>query len=105
MFKSAKLIVTTLLLISFAFICMYTNPTQDDYITWTKKTYFTHSTSSYFNLTEVFSQIVGPSLIKECTTSQNYVFFTLYKTQFASDEIQVIGLLNNFFPISTDSRS
>lgn len=101
--KSLSPLILTLLLIATAFICMKTNPTYEQYTTWVKEDYIP-STTEENKITEVFAQIVGPTLISQSTITKNYVFFTLYEVHLEQDNtLKVLGVLNNFFVLEDGS--
>ena len=95
--KSFTPLILILLVIAFAFICLETNPTSDEYSTWVSKEYIPNMTNSS-GITEVFAQLVGPKIITESTISKNYLFFSLYEIHFGQgDTVKVLGLLDHFF--------
>lgn len=95
--KSSALLILTLLMIAFAFICTETNPTEAQYTTWLKEEYLPSTTASNTALTEVFAQLIGPSLVKESTTTENYIFFSIYEIHIDKTPVRVLGLLDHFF--------
>lgn len=82
-----------------SFICISTNPTRAEYTNWVKEEYLPSITMNSMRLTEVFAHFVGPSLIKEYTSSKNYVLFTIYDTKFNEENLKVLGILNHFIPL------
>lgn len=82
-----------------SFICISTNPTRAEYTNWVKEEYLPSVTMNSMGLTEVFARFVGPSLIKEYTSSKNYVLFTIYDTKFNDENLKVLGILNHFIPL------
>lgn len=98
--KSTKFIIITTLLVLCAFICISTNPTNVQYTNWVKEEYLTSTTSDSIGLAEVFVHLAGSSLIKESTSSKNYVLFTIYDTKFYNTHFKVVGILNHFIPLS-----
>lgn len=95
--KSFTPLILTLLIIAIAFICMETNPTEAEYTTWLKEEYIPSTSSSNTTITEVFAKLVGPTLVKEFTISENYIFFSLYEIHLDETPIKVLGLLDHFF--------
>ncbi|MBE6022049.1 MAG: DUF4359 domain-containing protein [Cellulosilyticum sp.] len=95
--KSFTSLILTLLIIAFAFICLETNPTREDYTIWLKKEYIPSITHTS-GITEVFAQVIGPTFINESTTTKNYLFFSLYDIHLEQDEsTKVLGILDHFF--------
>nr|WP_302597036.1 hypothetical protein [uncultured Cellulosilyticum sp.] len=106
--RSLKPLIATLLLISAAFFCLFTNPTEEEYLKWAQTQYQSQQTTSKKGLAEVFLQVAGPSLIKKSTSSTNYLIFTLFETKFDGSCMQTIGILDHFIPlpvVSTGSSS
>lgn len=99
MIRSLKPLIATLLLIAAAFFCLLTNPTKDAYISWAHTYYQTKQTMPKKGLTEVFLQVVGPTLIENATTSTNYILFTLFETKYNNECLQTIGILDHFIPL------
>ncbi len=93
---SLKPLIATLLLISAAFFCLLTNPTEEDYLCWAQTQYQTQITNSDKGLAEVFLQVMGPTLIEKSTTSTNYIIFTFFETKFNGTCMQTIGILDHF---------
>lgn len=96
---SLKPLIATLLLISAAFFCLFTNPTEEEYLKWAQTQYQAQQTTSEKGLAEVFLQFVRPSLLKKSTSSTNYLVFTLFETKFDGSCIQTIGILDHFIPL------
>lgn len=103
--RSIKPLILTLLLIASAFFCLFTNPTEEDYLNWVQTQYTSQQAASQKGLAEVFLQVVGPTLIKKSTTSTNYLIFTLYETKFEGNCMQTIGILDHFFPLPVTSAT
>lgn len=101
MSKSIKWLIVTALFISFAFICVFTNPTKDEYISWAKETSSASFNSKDATLSEMLSHFLNTSLIGQATKSKNYVFFTIFETDLDNKELKVVGALDNFFPVSS----
>ena len=98
--KSFAPLIITLLIIAFAFICLETNPTFEEYSTWISQEYIPNMTSSS-GITEVFAQLVGPKIITKSTISKNYLFFSLYEIHFEQGEtVKILGLLDHFFVLN-----
>ncbi|MBP3887453.1 MAG: DUF4359 domain-containing protein [Cellulosilyticum sp.] len=95
--KSLTPLILTLLIIALAFICMETNPTDTAYTTWLKEEYIPNTSTSNEIITEVFAQLLGPSLVKESTTRNNYIFFSIYEIHLNDAPVKVLGLLDHFF--------
>ena len=98
--KSTKFIILMTLFISCTFICISTNPSKAQYANWVKEEYLTSTIMDSMGLAEVFAPFVSPGLIKEYTSSKNYVLFTIYDTKINDKNFKVIGILNHFIPIS-----
>lgn len=105
MSKSIKMLILTAFIIAFAFICMFTNPTEEAYISWAKETYSASFNSEEASLPEIFTHIINANFMSQATTSKNFVFFTIFETTLDHEEFKVIGLLNNFFPISSSAAT
>ena len=100
MSKSTKFIILITLFISSAFICISTNPSKTQYTNWVKEEYLTSTSMNSMGLAEVFAHFISPNLIKEYTSSKNYVLFTIYDTKFNDKSFKILGILNHFIPIS-----
>lgn len=94
--KHVRPLILTILLIALAFIAMETNPTTEQYTTWLKNDYIPSVTGNEA-ITEVFAQIVGPTVLKESTITKDYVFFSIYEIHLGQDTTKLIGAFNNFF--------
>lgn len=79
-------------------IAAMTNPTKEKFITWEKDQLKSQSNNG---LVSWGIDVLGGSILNSATTGQNYVFFTIYDTKIANtSEVKVLGLFNNFIPIS-----
>lgn len=101
MSKSIKVLILTAFIISFAFICLFTNPTQDEYVSWAKETYSASFNQEEVTLTEIFSHLINANLISQSTSTKNFVFFTVFETRLDHKDLKVLGILNNFIPLSS----
>lgn len=99
MIRSLKPLIATLLLIAGAFFCLFTNPTEETYVHWAHTYYQKQQPTLKKGVTEVFLQVVGPTLIENATTSTNYLLFTLFETKYHNECLQTIGILNHFIPL------
>lgn len=46
----------------------------------------------------------GPKMINNSTITRNYIFFSTFTTSFEGGSWTVLGIFNNFIPISTSEK-
>lgn len=93
-----KLIFLALIII----VLVLTNPAKDEYNSWLYEEIMSNSS----NMIEkgINSLIFNEKVINSVTTSDDYIIFSIYRTEFNNDYIKFIGIFNNFIPISTNSN-
>lgn len=75
-----------------------TNPSKEEYITWSKEQL---STQADGGLEKGLLSLISGPLLRSSTVSKNLIFFSVYDTSIKSDEnIKVLGVFKNFIPIS-----
>lgn len=91
-----KYIVIIILAIAL-FVSAMTNPSKAQFVVWAKDQLVEQSNNKYLKFG---IELVGDQLISSVTTKHDYVFFSLYEVNVLDQEIKVIGLFNQFIPIS-----
>lgn len=76
-------------------ILVLTNPTKDDYSAWLNEKALSNSNGIIEK--GITSILFNEKLISSATTTNNYVFFSTYKTATPDEPIKYIGAFNNFF--------
>lgn len=74
-----------------------TNPSKNQFVVWAKEKLMKESKNQYLDFG---IELLGDKLISSVTTTNNYVFFSLYEVKVLDQEIKVIGVFNQFIPIS-----
>lgn len=89
-----------LLFLFFILILMAsTNPAKTEYVSWIKEQALAKSDG--FLETGAIS-LFGDPVFDSSTTSNNYVFFSVFTTDLpGSDEMKIIGLFHNFIPLQS----
>lgn len=79
-------------------IAAVTNPSKEKFVIWAKEQLKSQSNNGLVNMgIEVF----GDGVINSVTNTQNYVFFSVYDSKISnSNEVKVLGIFNNFIPLS-----
>jgi hypothetical protein len=82
-------------------IAAVTNPSKEKFVIWAKD----QLKGKYNNgLVNMGIEVLGDGVINSVTNSSNYVFFTVYDSKIsASKDIKVLGVFNNFIPLSNSS--
>lgn len=82
-------------------IAAVTNPSKENFVIWAKGQLKSQSNNGLVNMgIEVF----GDGVINSVTNTQNYVFFSVYDSKISnSNEVKVLGIFNNFIPLSKSS--
>jgi hypothetical protein len=75
-----------IILIAFAAIAAFTNPTRPQYINWAKEQIINESNGG---LAGVFTAWLAPTIIDGTTQANNYFLFTVYKTKVGDAESTV----------------
>lgn len=92
-------------LIIYAFLLVImavTNPSKADYVSWVKEKAAIKVNSP---LKLGLNTFVVQPIIESSTTSNNYIFFSIYKTTFGTNNNeQVLGIFNNFIEIPKSSK-
>ena len=101
-----KKIIITLVIIAILGFMIATNPTIDDYSSFTKNEIIDNAKDED-KLTRGFAVLfsgVKSSVITSATTRSNYVFFSLYKTDLPTVKISCIGIFGNFINCVNESK-
>ena len=92
-------LVTIICLIVVLYILSETNPTRSEYVEWINHKTVDESSSI---LEKGIFKLAGKSIFDMNTTQKDYVFFTVYKTDFSTTGmgvIQAVGVFNHFIEI------
>lgn len=83
-----------IILIFLVIILVITNPTKAEYIEWVKQQV---AVSSNTDFERAIVYLIGNSLLDSTTFTQNFVIFTLFKTNIDESHSYIaIGILKNF---------
>jgi len=88
------LIIVAVLLALLAF----TNPTKDEFVSW-GQAQMVNSVDNGFLKWGV--SLLGKSYVENTANAKDYVFFTLYELPLGDKKETVLGVFNNFYPISS----
>jgi len=77
----------------------WTNPSESDYILWAKQQGMDQSKHAW---EKIGIALLGKRMIQEATSKRNYIFFTLYRTDFVIKKFHVIGIFKHFFLYRTE---
>jgi hypothetical protein len=95
--KVRPLNVLILVIIFILFGAAITNPKKEAYVNWIKEEAIETSSNS---IEKGVVALLGTPIIQSSTKTHNYIFCTVYETTLGSDKIKVLGIYNNFIPIS-----
>jgi hypothetical protein len=85
-----------------AIIMALTNPTKAEYVEWV--TTEMKKQSDNF-LTDWGIDYFAPNHIDKNTTVEDYVIFTVYKTNFDEETVTTLAIFKNFFPLPINTSS
>ena len=86
------------------FVLASSDPTESDYVTYLKSQVIQESNGNPIAIG--LTQLLGNSLIENCTAKGDYIIFSTYKTTIDKDHsILYLGILKNFFLISSKSTN
>lgn len=94
-----KLLSTTLILIAVVGLLVYTNPTLDEYSNYMRQQ-IVHEANDQDQESRSLAVALGgiaSYFISNATTRENYVVFSVFKTELGPKRKRCIGLLGNFF--------
>ena len=78
-------------------VASITNPSKDNFIYWAKEE-LKQENELVLNLGIEF---IGDEIINLATNTENFVFFSIFKSKVPNNEkIKVLGIFNNFIPLS-----
>ena len=87
-----------ILLIVLFVVMAVSNPTKPEYVSWVKEQTMGQKSNSTLG-SELVSLFAGP-IIDSVTTSNNYLFFTIFTTKNSGKyNGSVLGLFHNFIPL------
>jgi hypothetical protein len=98
-FKFRNVFILTLIFALAA--ALLTNPKKDSYVSWIQEKATEESTNTFEK--GLLSLVTGP-FIQNSTQSKNYVVFSIYETTFRDEKMKVLGIFNNFIPLSSDEK-
>lgn len=86
---------------------VYTNPSQNEYDQFlkyqiTKQVSKESGDSLSSDLSGLFTQLLGSSVIDSVTHRQNFVLFSVYSTSGGNNTVRFIGIMGNFVPITNN---
>ncbi len=96
-----KNIIIVLLLAVILVIAAMTNPKKDDYSNWVKEQLVQNTDGQ---LGKALTTLFAPTIVNESTVAQNYVFFSVFRTDVDKYHITTIGLFNNYIPIENNTE-
>lgn len=99
-------LTSTLLIVGLLMLCTLTNPSSEQYVSWANSQYTQKLSEEHKTFQEFFAHLVAPTVIKETTTTQDYVLFSTFETTLSDHEsLLTVGILNHFFPISVSEEA
>jgi hypothetical protein len=84
-----------LVLIIVCVVMAVTNPTKQEYITWAKEQAMKQNNPFVSGVVS----LLGSPIIDSATTSNNYLFFTIFTTEINNNNGSVMGLFHHFIPL------
>ena len=95
-----KLFSITLILIAVLGLLAYTNPKLDNYDQFISQRITEETRKEKEPLAGALGSLLGglaANLMTKQTVRKDYVFFSTYDTAFGNENLQAIGVLNNFY--------
>lgn len=97
-----KRYVIFIVLIVVLFVGILTNPSKEDYLTYTKEQGIKNSDNF---LEKGVYTFFSSSMVDAATTTKNYAVFSIYETELGGGKVaKVIGAFNNFFCIDDEAK-
>jgi hypothetical protein len=90
----------TLILVALFGLLAYTNPKLDNYDQFISQRITEETRKEKDPVAEALGSLLGglaANLMTKQTVRKDYVFFSTYDTAFGNENLQVIGVLNNFY--------
>jgi hypothetical protein len=97
--KLSNILILTIIFLLFG--AATTNPKKEHYISWCKEKMASEASSGLEKGLIAF--LAGP-IVENTTQTSNYIFFSIYDTSIDSEKMRVLGLFNNFIPISNTDK-
>jgi len=83
-------------------VASITNPSKNDFVTWSKEKLKSQSNNGLVNWG---IEILGDDIIASATTTNNLVLFSIFTVDLSDTEkVKVLGIFNNFIPLSGPSK-
>lgn len=95
--KDRKLLVITIFIL---LIMGVTNPSKDDYVSWTRDQVVGESTYSFGKASA--AKVIA-SDIENSTTATNLVFISIYETKLGNDSGKTLGMFKGFIPLNENN--
>lgn len=93
-----KILIPCITILAILLLGVGTNPNKEDYVTWAKEQLMNRTDDQ---LEKGLISFMGEPLIKNYTTSKNFLIFSIYDTTVDDNhKVKVIGAFKNFIPIS-----
>lgn len=92
------LIPLTLILTLLAF----TNPNKSEFVSWGQKRFVDSVDNSFLKWG---ASLIGKSYIENVSNAHNYVFFSFYELPIGNEKTKILGVFNNFIPISSTANA
>lgn len=87
-----KIIIALLILILLA----VTNPSKEDYTAWLQEKIEAKTENP---IMKGVVNLFGDSIIKNATTTKNFIVFSIYDVSLNGKKVKILGALKNFIPI------
>ncbi|AJD26372.1 DUF4359 domain-containing protein [Clostridium botulinum] len=98
MSKNKKIFIVSILSI-LILSCVFTNPSKNEYVNWSKEQMQSQSSNI---LEKGLVGFLGDKIISNTTTTKNYIIFSIYKTEMENEKLTTLGILKNFIPINKE---
>ncbi|AUM88263.1 DUF4359 domain-containing protein [Clostridium botulinum] len=98
MSKNKKIFIVSILSI-LILSCVFTNPSKNEYVNWSKEQMQSQSSNI---LEKGLVGFLGDKIISNTTTTKNYIIFSIYKTEMENEKLTTLVVLKNFIPINKE---
>ena len=97
-----KYVLITAIIVLLIIVASITNPSKDDFISWSKDKLKSESSNGLVNWgIEAF----GDSIIGSATKTNNFVLFSIFTSKLSeTEDVKILGVFDNFIPLSGSSK-
>lgn len=92
-----KKLIRALIVIAIVIVATISNPPKEEYVSFAVEK-MSDSTDNWLEVGAI--NLFGDTMLDLTTTSKDYLVFTVYTTTIDEEEFKVLGVFNNFIPLT-----